>query len=95
MFYLVGNISSDGNLYPCNYHPKRNGYNYGSLLTNNYNDIWFNILNNKIDSQLPGICPKVCDPFKNRANRLLEKAYEIYKEKGIDYLKKCVDEINL
>ena len=34
----------------------------------------------------------MCDPFKNRANKVLEIAYEIYIEYGVDYLKKCIDE---
>ena len=30
--YLIGNISADGRVYLCNYHPKKNGYNYGSAI---------------------------------------------------------------
>lgn len=93
--YLVGNISSDGYLYPCNYHPKKDGFKYGSLLEDSYDNIWNNILENEIDKKITDICPSVCDPFKNRTNKLLEKAYEIYLDKGVDYLKKCVDDINL
>ena len=52
-------------------------------------------MNNPIDKRIPDIRPKVCDPFKNRANKLLEITYEIYKEKGIDYLKKCIEHTSL
>lgn len=93
--YLIGNISSDGNLYPCNYHPKKGGYNYGNIIEKDLNSLWFNIIKSEIDNNIPNICPPVCDPFKNRTNYLLEKAYEIYNEKGYDYLKKCVDDIIL
>ena len=41
------------------------------------------------------ICPAVCDPFKNRANKLLEMVYDIYCDKGIDYLKKCIEHTEL
>jgi MoaA/NifB/PqqE/SkfB family radical SAM enzyme len=93
--YLVANVSSDGNVYPCNYHPKQNGYNYGSVLENDFSLLWNDIFKNEVDKLIPNICPSVCDPFKNRANKLLEEAYKIYKEKGYDYLKKCVDDIKL
>lgn len=92
---LIGNISADGNVYPCNYHPKKNGYVYGSALNDNFSNIWNNLKTNAIDKMLPEICPNVCDPFKNRSNYMLEKAYEIYKDKGYDYLKKCVDNIDI
>lgn len=30
--YLIWNNSVDGRFYLCNYHPKKNGYNYGSAI---------------------------------------------------------------
>lgn len=93
--YLIGNISADGNVYPCNYHPKPHGYYYDSAINKDFGDIWEEIINNPIDKRIPDICPKVCDPFKNRANKLLEISYEIYKNKGIDYLKKCIEHTSL
>lgn len=93
--YLIGNISADGNVYPCNYHPKPNGYYYDSALEKSFGTIWDEIPNNSIDKQIPKICPAVCDPFKNRANKLLEMAYDIYCDKGIDYLKKCIEHTEL
>lgn len=91
--YLMGAISADGKVYPCNYHPKPNGYFYDSCVNKNFGDIWENLMQYDIDTKIPTICPKVCDPFKNRANKLLEVAHDIYKTKGIDYLKKCVQDI--
>ena len=44
------------------------------------------ILESDVDDKIPKICPSVCDPFKNRANKLLEIAYEIYKEDGLNFL---------
>lgn len=90
--YLIGNISADGKVYPCNYHPKPDGYYYDSSIENEFSNIWDNIPNNNIDKLIPNICPEVCDPFKNRTNRLLEIAYDIYINKGLDYLKKCIEE---
>lgn len=89
--YLIGNISADGNVYPCNYHPKPNGYYYDSAITKDFGQIWDNIPKSTIDKDIPNICPEVCDPFKNRANKLLEVTYEIYRNKGIEYLKKCIE----
>ena len=89
--YLIGNISADGRVYPCNYHPKPNGYYYASTINEKFSDIWNGIPENSIDKEIPSICPKVCDPFKNRANKLLQVVYNIYKDKGIEYLKKCVE----
>lgn len=91
--YLMGAISSDGRVYPCNYHPKPNGFSYDSAIEKDFSDIWNNLMNYDIDNSIPNICPDRCDPFKNRTNKMLEVAYKIYKEKGIDYLKKCMDEI--
>lgn len=93
--YLMGNISADGNVYPCNYHPKKNGKYYDSAIKESFQSIWENIMNYEIDKDIPNICPPVCDPFKNRTNLLLEKAYEIYNNKGIDYLKKCIENIEV
>lgn len=93
--YLIGNISADGNVYPYNYHPKPNGYHLGSAIDKEFGTIWNEMQNNDIDKLLPGICPAVCDPFKNRANKLLEIAYKIYITKGMKYLKKCIDNINI
>lgn len=56
------------------------------LVATNYS--LYNIYN-----KIPKICPSVCDPFKNRANRLLEIAYEIYKKDGIESLIKNIEEI--
>lgn len=93
--YLIGNISADGNIYPCNYHPKPNGYYFGSAIDGDFSKIWDGLKSNEIDSSLPQICPSVCDPFKNRANKLLEVAYEIYCTKGLEYLIKCIEDISL
>ena len=91
--YLVANISADAHLYPCNYHPSPNNKSYGPIeKANDFEMLWDNIFNNDLDKQIPDVCPEVCDPFKNRANKVLEVAYEIYNEHGINYLEKCIDE---
>ena len=35
----------------------------------------------------------VCDPFKNRADRLLEITYEVYKDEGLETLIQNIEEI--
>ena len=35
---------------------------------------------------LPGICPAVCDPFKQRANTMLHHAMQIIGARGLDHL---------
>ncbi len=75
------------------FHPKKNGYNYGSAIEQDFSEIWEGILESDVDNKIPKICPSVCDPFKNRANRLLEIAYEIYKEDGLESLIKNIEEI--
>lgn len=94
--YLYAAISADGNVYPCNYHPRKNGYYYDSAIEKNFSTIWENLNKYEIDSKIPDICPDRCDPFKTRANRMLEQCYLIYKEKGIEELKKIIfgDEMN-
>lgn len=91
--YLMGAVSADGNVYPCNYHPKPNGYVFDSAIDRPFSEIWNNMMKYEVDKQLPSICPDRCDPFKNRANKMLEVAYEIYKENGFDYLKECIEEL--
>lgn len=91
--YLVANISANANLYPCNYHPSPKNKSYGVIEKEaDLKNLWDNLLNNELDKKIPGICPEVCDPFKNRANRVLEIAYNIYLEHGAAYLKECVEE---
>lgn len=91
--YLMGAISADGRVYPCNYHPKPNGYSYDSAIDKDFGEIWNNLMEYNTDKEIPSICPDRCDPFKNRTNKMLEVAYKIYKEKGIEYLRECMDEI--
>ena len=47
---------------------------------------------------LPSGCPQVCDPFKNRANRLYNAIRDCEKEYGAsktnDFVKEIIDIIN-
>lgn len=74
-------IGSDGNLYPCNYHPRPNGVVYGNILNDSFQLIWEGEKRKKFKKQLPNICPSVCDPFKNRSNKLFN---EIKQYKNIN-----------
>jgi pyruvate-formate lyase-activating enzyme len=83
---LMAAIGSDGCLYPCNYHPRPGGTTYGSAVDTPFREIWEGERRKKMKSQLPSICPKVCDPFKNRANRLLNAVRRIAEGEGIAQL---------
>lgn len=71
--HMMASVGSDGKMYPCNYHPKKNGYMFGNLLTKSFEEIWISDERLNIVREIPSICPKVCDPFKTRSNRLYEK----------------------
>ncbi len=69
---LVAAVGSDGNLYPCNYHPRPGGATYGSGVDRSFGEVWEGQTRTELSLQLPAICPDVCDPFKNRSNALLQ-----------------------
>lgn len=83
---LMAAVGSNGCLYPCNYHPRPGGFSYGSALEESFARVWEGKLRGQLRSQLPVICPKVCDPFKNRSNRLLAEAKQVAATGGIDLL---------
>lgn len=83
---LMAAVGSDGHLYPCNYHPRPGGASYGNAIDTSFRDVWEGAQRARIRGNLPGICPKVCDPFKNRANKMLQAAGEIEAAYGLDYL---------
>ena len=68
---LMAAVGSDGCLYPCNYHPRPGGASYGSAIEQTFREVWEGSKRTQIKKGIPRICPTVCDPFKNRANRLL------------------------
>ncbi|MEU2026172.1 hypothetical protein ABZ565_29060 [Streptomyces sp. NPDC016469] len=68
------------------YHPRPGGFSYGSALEESFATVWEGALRRQLRSQLPVICPKVCDPFKNRSNRLLAEAKQVAATSGIDHL---------
>jgi hypothetical protein len=47
----------------------------------------------RLRRELPRICPKVCDPFKNRTNRLLASARDIVAAHGLDHLERDVQRL--
>ena len=73
---LMAAVGSDGCLYPCNYHPRPGGASYGSAIERTFREVWEGDERTRIKSGIPRICPTVCDPFKNRANRLLNLVSE-------------------
>jgi MoaA/NifB/PqqE/SkfB family radical SAM enzyme len=83
---LFAAVGSDGHLYPCNYHPRPGGASYGSAIDTSFAQVWEGAMRAKLRGDLPSICPKVCDPFKNRANTMLEIGKTIIAEHGLDHL---------
>jgi len=81
---LMAAVGSDGCVYPCNYHPRPQGATLGSAIDVPFQQIWEGEVRKTIRKNLPDICPKVCDPFKGRANMMLEYVGRIYKEKGLE-----------
>jgi sulfatase maturation enzyme AslB (radical SAM superfamily) len=79
---LMAAIGSDGNFYPCNYHPRVGGLNYGNAIKENFKSIWEGEKRRKIKKLFPAACPAVCDPFKNRANRLLNEIINYQRKAG-------------
>jgi MoaA/NifB/PqqE/SkfB family radical SAM enzyme len=87
---LVAAVGSDGCLYPCNYHPRPGGASYGSAIQTSFAQVWEGEARARIRARLPGICPKVCDPFKQRANTMLFEANQIIATHGLDHLERDV-----
>jgi sulfatase maturation enzyme AslB (radical SAM superfamily) len=87
---LMAAVGSDGHLYPCNYHPRPGGASYGSAIDTSFQEVWEGARRMQLRRQLPSICPKVCDPFKNRANNLLQAADHIVAAHGLDHLERNV-----
>lgn len=83
---MVAAVGSDGCLYPCNYHPRPGGASYGSAIETSFAEVWEGEQRKRIRATLPGICPKVCDPFKQRANAMLFEAKQIIAAHGLDHL---------
>jgi len=90
---LMAAVGSDGCLYPCNYHPRPGGFSYGSALDQSFAAVWEGELRRQLRGRLPVICPKVCDPFKNRSNRLLAEAKSVVAASGIDRLEEHVADL--
>jgi sulfatase maturation enzyme AslB (radical SAM superfamily) len=84
---MMAAVGSDGMLYPCNYHPRPNGYSIGNLVEKSLEELWESKYRTDIDKQLPGICPSVCDPFKTRSNRLFDKLNYQYKLYGPEQIR--------
>lgn len=90
---LMAAVGSDGHLYPCNYHPRPGGASYGSAIDTSFRDVWEGEARARLRHRLPDICPSVCDPFKNRANRMLAAARDIAGTHGMDHLEQDVDQL--
>lgn len=90
---LMAAIGSDGNVYPCNYQACLGSPVYGNAIENNFAKIWEGETRMKIREQLPKICPPVCDPFKNRANRLIQAIKKSQEKYGTEKTEKFIQEI--
>lgn len=75
---LYAAVGPDAYLYACNYHAKKGGIKHMSLLNNSFANVW-----NSFEHCDVKKCPEVCDPFKNRANNMLNILNDIYNRSGI------------
>lgn len=69
---LWGAIGSDGNVYPCNYTALAGVVPYGNAIEQPFSEIWEGDTRMQRREKLPEGCPPMCDPFKTRANIVLE-----------------------
>jgi len=83
---LMAAIGSDGQLYPCNYHPRPHGASYGSAVEQSFAEVWAGDRRRTLRRQLPSICPAQCDPFKTRANALLGDLRDEHDRGGLPAL---------
>lgn len=90
---LMAAIGSDGNVYPCNYNACAGGIPYGNAIDQSFGEIWEGENRMKIKCHLPAICPTVCDPFKNRSNRLFQAISKCQQEFGSEKTRKYIQEI--
>lgn len=85
---LYAAVGPDAYLYACNYHAKKGGIRHKSLLENGFSDSW-----NTFEHCDVKKCPKVCDPFKHRANNMLSFLRKVYELEGVEGLNKIYREV--
>lgn len=90
---LIGAVGSDGNVYPCNYHACVGGRTYGNAFEKPFGEVWEGEERENIKKLLPKICPSVCDPFKNRSNRLFAAIKKCQEEQGSEQTERYIEEI--
>jgi len=90
---LIGAVGSDGNVYPCNYHCTVGAKIFGNAFERPFGEIWEGDERMKVRQMLPAICPSVCDPFKNRSNRLFGAIRKTQEELGPEKTEEFVQEI--
>ncbi len=90
---IMSAISADGEMYPCNYQTKIGRQPYGNVIDKPFGDVFEMKIERDLRYKIPENCPKVCDPFKNRSNRLFEIVEGIYHEYGLEALKAYIREL--
>ncbi len=95
---LMAAIGSDGNVYPCNYNATLEGVPYGNAIDSSFEEIWEGEKRKQVKNQIPSICPPYCDPFKTRANNLLQAVSDSQEVHGIEetqgYIQEIIDTID-
>lgn len=90
---LWGAIGSDGKVYPCNYNATAGALSYGSVIEQSFPEVWEGEKRMVAREELPTGCPDVCDPFKTRANNMLELFAAISEEGGFKHAVALLEEI--
>ncbi|WP_082936798.1 radical SAM protein [Pseudomonas citronellolis] len=91
---LMAAVGSDGCLYPCNYHPRPGGINYGDAVALGFKEVWEGNSRRLLKCKIPHSCPPTCDPFKNRANALMQSFRDVYEHWGLGMTETLLEELN-
>lgn len=92
---LWGAVGSDGSIFPCNYNALVGVPPYGNVIEKPFSEIWEGDKRMEMKERLPEGCPPMCDPFKTRANGLLELAAKVRAEHGKEKMNEFVKDLVL
>ena len=94
---LMAAVGSDGCLYPCNYHPRPGGINYGDAAhkPTAFQEVWEGKKRQELKRNLPSICPPTCDPFKNRANKMMQPLKAAHAAEGLQSARLIFENIGM
>lgn len=90
---LWGAVGSDGSVFPCNYNALVGVEPYGNVIEQSFAEVWEGEKRLEMKKKLPEGCPPMCDPFKTRANLMLELAAKAREEFGAEKANQFIEEL--